>query len=38
MKIGKHLFVWEWPCGPMAWFFWNSGVNYRIGPFTMWVL
>lgn len=27
--------VWEWPRGGMAWFFWNWGGLYRIGPVTV---
>jgi hypothetical protein len=39
MKIGRYLFVWEWPTGKMAWFFWGyGGEGYRIGPLTLWIL
>jgi len=27
--------VWDWPHGRMAWFFWNYGGLYRIGPITV---
>lgn len=27
--------VWEWPRDQMAWFLWNWGGMYRLGPVTV---
>jgi hypothetical protein len=29
------MIVWEWPRGEMAWFLWNWGGMYRVGPVTL---
>jgi hypothetical protein len=29
------LITFEWPRGPMLWFFWNRGGSYRLGPITV---
>ncbi len=40
----RHMLIWEWPTGPMLWFFWewkpqvmDGAIGYRIGPLSYWI-